>query len=590
MMDNTTIVSSDSFFPLIAVSAAALVGGLVLLQSDRISRRILDSQQLDTKRRGEYRYQWKTAFERTKLQLEYYFAGGIEKHKEDPECVMKNTTYISDDTEMDALVRTIVSLDVKTDMTTDRYYTLKIDQDPHDPTGDYFVFLARQSSDSRIQLYELPLIKFGMKLAEAFEDQLTTTTLCFVADASSGKASSLLEQLVTLSKTGVAVLSEPFWMAQLATLSEAKVFANDKIQKLLFALCRLDAWSVRNHVGDAKTVMITLPGQTTVKTLLPLVTAVFPEDRHLFSYDGCVASVQRAIYAKKVYKRRNKLETKLSSIIHGLCQDPVRYTTPLPSYSPLTKDVSLATLSNAFANVPVRQAQVVEAWMSSVDAYFKLKQDEVAGTNGYLPFCFKLGFLTNSPKGNFEPLTDSFWSLTALLQFITGCRSRALPEGVLDAAKEWLKDYNQQQSMQQLQMDKSVVISESERKMIENCCFQHKLILIGNKTLQDTVLPKEHWTLKQASRAGCSCCGPDPYDQMEAEEEDDDSDEYKNGRSITTRGIDMNTPGAFAMVLKADNNKTTAASDGGGTRPTPSSKKSGYVDGKMGFAFDPTRF
>jgi len=424
-------------------------------------------------------------------------------------------------------------------------------------------------------------VKFGMKLAKAFEDQLTTTTLCFVADASSGKASSMLESLVKESKTGVAVLSEPFWMVQLAGLLEASVLASSKIQKLLFALCRLDAWSLREEVsqGDAKTVMITLPGQATVATLLPLVQAVFPEDRHLFAYDGCVASVQRGIYGKRLF-RRGQVQNQLASIINGLCQDPVRYATPLPSDSPLTKDVSLFSLAAALAKVPMRQAEVVEAWMSSVDAYFKLKQQETK--NGYLPFCFKLGFLTN-PVGNFEQGTDSYWSLTALLQFITGCRSRALPEGVVDSAKEWLKDYNQAYAEEQRKIDKTVVLSETDRKLIENCCFQHKLILIGNKTLQDTVLPKEHWTLKQASRAGCSCCGPDPYEQMEEEEAEE---RQKDGAS--SGGLDMSAPGAFAMAFKTENNPSSAMGTSQDSRG-PSSGN-GYVDGKMGFAFDPSRF
>ncbi|KAL3903358.1 MAG: hypothetical protein SGARI_005416 [Bacillariaceae sp.] len=385
----------------------------------------------------------------------------------------------------------------------------------------------------------------------------------------------MLEQLVQESKTGVAVVSEPFWMTQLAGLSEASVLASSKIKKLLFALCRLDAWSVRQKMGDAKTVMITLPGQATVSTLLPLVQAVFPEDRHLFCYDGLVASVQRGVWAKRRYKR-GLLYKQLSKIIHGLCQNPVRYITPLPSTSPLTKDVSLRTLADALANVPVRQAQIVETWMSSVDAYFKLKQEE--NSNGYLPFVLKMGFLTE-PIGNFEDRTDSFWSLTALLQFVTGCRSRALPDGVVDAAKEWLKDYNQQQALEQQAINKAVVISESQRKAIENCCFQHKSILIGNKTLQDTVLPREHWTLKQATRAGCSCCGPDPYEQMEEEEEDVEE-------SKKDSGLDMNSPGAFAMAFKTDN----PTLNGGTKKKQAAPPKPGYVDGKMGFAFDPTRF
>jgi hypothetical protein len=570
--------SSSPFFPLVALSAASLVGTLALLQSDTVSRRILHSSKLERKRRGEYKYQWKAAIDKTKLQLDYYLAGGMEACKEDPECVWKNMEYVSGDSDMDVLIAKILD---KTDKTS-RYYALKIDKDPHDTTDEYFLFLAQEVSQKAIKVYEVPLVNFGMKLSEAFENQLTTTALCFVADASSGMASKVLERLVQEAKTGVAVVSEPFWMTQLACLSEASVLASSKIKKLLFALCRLDAWSVRENMGDAKTVMITLPGQATVPTLLPLVQAVFPEDRHLFCYDGCVASVQRGMYEKRQYKR-GVLYKQLSSIINGLCQDPVRFTTPLPCNSPLTKDASLRTLSEALSNVPVRQAQVVEAWMSSVDAYFKLKQEE--NTNGYLPFVLKMEFLTE-PIGNFEPKSDSFWSLTALLQFITGCRSRALPEGVVDAAKEWLKDYNQQfHSKDRAAMNKAVVITESQRKLIENCCFQHKLILIGNKTLQDTVLPREHWTLKQATRAGCSCCGPDPYEQMEEEEE---AEEMKADRSSSAGVLDLSSPGAFAMAFKTDN----PTLNGGIKKKVDNTGKTkpGYVDGKMGFAFDPTRF
>jgi hypothetical protein len=319
--------------------------------------------------------------------------------------------------------------------------------------------------------------------------------------------------------------------------------------------------------------MFTLPGQATVSTLLPLVQSVFPEDRHLFAYDGCISTVQRGLFVKRQFKK-GQIQGRMKSIIHGMGQDPVRITTPLPSNSPLTKDISLKSLTDVFKDISGHKAQIVETWMSSVDAYFKLKQQE--NSNGYLPYCFKLTFLTK-PVGNFEMKTDSYWSLNSLLQFITGCRSRALPEGVLDSAKEWLKDYNKAQSAQQEIIDKTVIVSEKERKVIESCCFQHKLILIENKTLQDTVLPKEHWTLKQASRAGCSCCGPDPYDQMEEEEEETEK--------INAGGIDMNAPGAFALGL----NGSAGAKRSNETTKTPSSGN-GYVDGKLGFAFDPTRF
>jgi len=247
-----------------------------------------------------------------------------------------------------------------------------------------------------------------------------------------------------------------------------------------------------------------------------------------------------------------------------MCQDPVRLNNPLPSYTPLSHDASLGgtggRLEQALVHVPVEQARIVETWMSSVDAYFKLKQEE--STNGYLPYCFKLSFLIGDPVGNFEYGTDSYWSLNSLLQYVTGCRTKAIPKGVMDAAKEWIKDFNQAQEVEQQQTD----VSEYEREMIENCCFQHKQILIGNKTLLDTVLPKEHWTMKQASRAGCSCCGPDPYDEQ-IEEDEDETEESKSD--------DVRSKSFITGVSSATNVKGVSRN---------------YVDGTVGFAFDPTRF
>lgn len=556
---------SSILFPLVATAGAVAAGSLALLQTDRVSRMILDPSRLNTKRRAEYQYTWKKSSTKTKLQLDYFLAGGIQKYDDDPEIVMKNTEYVSSEEGMDALVGKIV--DKKE---TSVYYPLKLDKDPHDPTEEFYLYLLQQTDETRT-LFQVPLVKFGMKLAQAFEDQLTSTTLCFVADASAGKATSLLESLVKESKTGVAVVSEPFWMVQMARLMEASVFPSSKIKKLLFGLCRLDAWSVRNQIGDAKTVMITLPGQAVVRTLLPIVQSVFPEDRHVFCYDGCCASVKRGLHQENVYKK-SQLLTNLEPIVRGMCSDPVRITTPLPSNSPLTKD--LYNLEKSLAQVSVKEARNVETWMSSVDAYFKLKNEE--DTNGYLPFCLKLGFLVGNPVGNFEDGTDSYWSLNSILQFVTGCQGRAFPEGVLDAAREWIKDYNVAYKTEQASIEASITMSEDDRVKIENCVFQHKQILIGNKTLQDTVLPKEHWTMKQASRNGCSCCGPDPYDldEEEAEEAQDESP-VTNNFGLGNINVTVST-------------KEPATSNTGLFMPT--TKSTGYVDATKVFAFDPTRF
>jgi len=569
-----TSSATESLFPLVAAGAAVSVASLALLQTDRVSRWMLEPRRLLAKRRHEYSYQWQTAMERTHLQLDYCLAGGSEKVHSDPEVNLKNTNYLGSDEEQDSLVQRIVSKNKEKDST---FSVLKIDRDPSDPTGDFYLFLMREQEGCEPEYFQLPLVAFCQKLSAAFENQLTTTTLCFVADASSGKASELLEDLMQQAKTGVAVLSEPLWMVNLARLAEARMFADRKLQTMVFALCRLDAWALRGQAKISHTVMITLPGQSTVPTLLPLVQAAFPEDRHVFAYDGCVASVDRSIRQHSNF-RRGAGYSDLKSVISKLAQNPVRHSTPLPSKSPLTK--SLVTLEKAMANVPVSQARVVESWMSSVDAFFRLKDDEPK--NGYLPYVFKLSFLTNPTSKNFAPSTESYWSLSSLLQFVTGSRSRPVPDGIMDAAREFLKDYNRDNA------EPPIGISEADHKSIENCVFQHKSILIGNKTLKDTVLPAQHWTLKQASRAGCSCCGPDPYEQQEEEEEEEDElDEEKtasNGGGMLVGGVDMSVPGAFASALNKENgNSSNPAS-------APASKPAGYVDGKMSFAFDPAKF
>lgn len=545
--------SLDSFFPFVATSAAVAVGALVLLQTDKVSRKILKPSQLNKKRREEYTYNWKKSVDKVKLQIDYFFAGGPQKYNDDPECVMRNAEYIYTEQGLDFFIAQITD---KKNFKY-KYFTLKIDKDPHDPTDEIYLFIVREQQlienentpSLNRMLYQVPMVKFTLKLAKAFEEHLTAVTFCFVADASSGMASNMLELLVKEAKVGVSVVSEPFWMVQVARLAENKIISSQKIEKVIFALCRLDAWSMRHEVNlsDAKTVMFTLPGQTTVATLLPLIQNIFPEDRHIFAYDGCISTVRHAMNAERIFKR-GQLFYNLELITQGMSQDPVRLSNPFPSSVPLSYDSSLGgeggRLEQAFGLVPIQQARIVESWMSSVDAYFKLKEDE--STNGYLPYCFKVGYLVGDPVGNFEYGTDSFWSLNSLLQYVTGCRSRSMPEGLIDAAKEWVKEYNEKQ-----QMKATVVLTEYERKMIENCCFQHKQILIGNKTLKDTVLPRQHWSMKQASRAGCSCCGPDPYDEMEEEEEEE--------KIFDTGGS------------RANNNNN-------------------YVDGTTGFAFDPTRF
>ena len=59
----------------------------------------------------------------------------------------------------------------------------------------------------------VPLVVFCEKLASAFEKQMTSTTLCFVADASSGMGSDLLTNVVDQCNHGVVSLSFLFFFS-----------------------------------------------------------------------------------------------------------------------------------------------------------------------------------------------------------------------------------------------------------------------------------------------------------------------------------------------------------------------------------------
>jgi hypothetical protein len=153
-----------------------------------------------------------------------------------------------------------------------------------------------------------------------------------------------------------------------------------------------------------------------------------------------------------------------------------------------------------------------------------------------------------------DATSDCYWSAMSLLQFVTGSRSREVTPETTDAVLSWLRDVRHTNANKAAEAE-SVPVSARHQNSIENCVFQHKLILIANKTLKDTVQPRKHWTLKAFAKTGCSCCAP----------EDEDDEEEVGGGVRTVNG----STGIFSI---------------------PPSNNINYVDGKSAFAFDPSKF
>ncbi|KAL9183339.1 hypothetical protein ACHAXT_005126 [Thalassiosira profunda] len=220
-----------------------------------------------------------------------------------------------------------------------------------------------------------------------------------------------------------------------------------QFDRVIFALCRLDAWRVRSSVGKSRTVLFALPGQSCVPLLLPLIQRAFVHERHVFVYDGCCHAVERGLALRKKcgssYRQAPAKEEweevsaapKVISATFPLA--PIRHNRELPG--------TLASLNGV-------QASIVEAWMASVDA----------------------------DRGSETALGDSSeLALKNVLQYITGSKSRALPKEVMEAALEALAELRTkfEEDVQGCKLTKDTKVGNlSETILVEKCVFTHKSI------------------------------------------------------------------------------------------------------------------
>jgi hypothetical protein len=526
------------------IAAAISAAGLVLLQTDAASRYLLPADRLRSKRRNEYRYRWQRALELAAMQIQYARAGGVQQYTDDGE--KRSTVRLSSkgEDEVQILVDQVYA---------DQDNDVKIARVGRD-NGEVFVWLISGS----IQ-YQVPLVAFVDKMEDALDRHVSTATFCFVSDASGGIASALMEKLAPACfADSVAVLHTPVWMVQLAVLVDQAQISTGHVEQVVSCLCRLHAHLHRPPKSVA-TIIYTVP-TAVVPILSCWFQEAFPDDRHVFGYTGCIRAIEHAVAIKSYH---GSLQSDLPSL-----QQALRWSHPVATTTPLSKRGVEVSSSNvgapaafvqALAALPLEYADIVEAWMAAVDAFCALKENEK--TNDYLPYVFRLDYVyqpgDEEAKAPVIEGTDRYWSLRSLLQYITGSQNRELSSEVMDAAISVVADFSPPR------VHHFALKSPPCRLAIDNAVFQHKQILIENKTLVDTVRPARHWTLKAAARkGGCSCCAP--------EEDDEEQEQERDGAN---RGA----------ARSSDSFLPAAASRPGGA-------SSGFVDGKSVFAFDPSRF
>ena len=182
-----------------AIAAATAVVGLTVAQSDQFSRRFLKSDKLQLKRLFEYKYRWEQANDKALLRAHMYLAGGVDAHLN--KIPNQNTTKTSvwDKEGLQALIQEWMAQDKKRGKQGTTPFPHILGMSREEETREIVVELYHPQSGT----YQLPFQKFGLLLAEVLENSLTTTALCFVADASSGLGSQFVADLFQESKAGV---------------------------------------------------------------------------------------------------------------------------------------------------------------------------------------------------------------------------------------------------------------------------------------------------------------------------------------------------------------------------------------------------
>jgi len=205
--------SASSLENLVIYGTTALVAmglsTILAMQLDSVSRWFLSPNSLLAKRRREYKYAIEQGSEYTALMIRQHVGGGKGLYDPKTESIAWEKIGRSDTEEMDALISEIMDSKKATPVIVAIEQDLEDDKNPN----EYYLFLAFPpessagvSTPAAPNLYRkarVPLIAFCDRLAKAFKDQMTSTALCFVADASAGAGAEMLTDVVKDSNHGV---------------------------------------------------------------------------------------------------------------------------------------------------------------------------------------------------------------------------------------------------------------------------------------------------------------------------------------------------------------------------------------------------
>jgi hypothetical protein len=242
----------DTILTASAVTAAVAVVGLTVAQTDAVSRRILSPEMLQAKRMQEYAYRWQQCNDKAQLRVHYAVKGGVSaleaEQLQSQKVKPPSTSQIWDDTGVKELIEEWIATDKQNHHQERKAATsgTGVSAAVRDSSLSPFprilgVSQEEESRDLVLEVYHplsgvytLPFLTFGVALADALEATITTTALCFVADASSGLGTRMLANLMEASKAGVVslyLLKHWMWAAHMPRFSSMcfRPFLNSRL-------------------------------------------------------------------------------------------------------------------------------------------------------------------------------------------------------------------------------------------------------------------------------------------------------------------------------------------------------------------------
>jgi hypothetical protein len=409
---------------------------------------------------------------------------------------------------------------------------LCIDRIEQNLDGEYVLLFIRtrsaSSSSAEQDMIRVPLVPFCRVVADCCP-QINTPTLCFLHDATGGQ-DEIIAKLLQLDPSVTSCQGGPsFWLKQWSTdLHLSKQHKDLVLQSLVrvqAALLVLQAQTTAAKTASKTLVLVPISTEY-VPILLAALHSVFPNDKHIFLYTGCV----QAAAVQQQQQRRRPVMTPLQ---------------PLASIHLRKRREFHAAL----AKLPWSVAAAVEAWLAAVDALL-IRQDDY-WTNGFRPYVCRLDYLLLDTGGN--NATEQKWAVRSLLQYCC-CGTATTATADQDFFEAALK------TIQALPSVPSSLSSSRYAQEIDAVVFCHQRILMAHRILPDTVPPVEHWALKEQQQTGgpggggCACC----IFGMEDAEADEEL-------------LQMGNQGGYSIK-------------------TRSSGATNFTDGRIGFAFDPARF